>query len=337
MKNKQTETTSKTMSLEEGLKKVEEQFKLETPSDLVESWAESRLNAKEHPLMLGLESADEVLDGDLRGKVIAITGLAGSKKSLLGTQCCNINAERYQARGIISNMEMSNAQQLNRLLDFGMQPLEEYNNAYKTNASKYYKKELTRENQKMIVSRLQEEMLEFYGDNLLINDQSNMTIDLYDQLIQFGIEKYGSIDLLLVDGMSMTGESGSENERYSKVSSGLKMLAKKYDILIAVICHLSKVSGTKAITPTTRDQRAWVRGSQKIIDDLDICICLSHVNANNNPNEYDNNLGYFWMYDKRGSGQTVRIIMDFNQYRLRLTESNIDPDSVEITETDEGF
>jgi replicative DNA helicase len=327
------------MALEEQIEEVEERFKLETPAELVPEWAESRLYAKEHPLVLGLETADEVLDGDLRSKVIAITGLAGSKKSLLGAQCCNINSKVYQARGIISNMEMSNTQQLNRLLDFGMEPFEPYNNAFKINASKHYKDELTRDNQELIVSQLQQSMFEFYGDHLLINDKSNMTVEDYDQLIQTGIDKYEYIDILLVDGMSMTGESGGENERYSKMSAGLKMLAKKYNVLIAVICHLSKVSGGRAITATTRDQRPWVRGSQKIIDDLDICICLSAVNINNDPNQFDPSLGYFWMYDKRGSGQTVKLVTEFHPNRLLISQSSIDPDSVEIQEEekDGGF
>lgn len=325
------------MPLEDKIEEIEERFTLETPSEMVAEWAEDKLFTKEHPLMFGLPDADEVLDGDLRGKVVAITGLAGSCKSLLGSQSCSVNAAKYQARGIISQMEMSKTQQLSRLLDFGMEPLSPFNNGFKTNASKHYKDELTRENQALVVSRLQEEMLNFYGDQLLINDQSNMTVDDYDQLIQFGIEKYGHIDELLCDGMSMTGESGSETERYSKMSAGLKKLAKKYKILIVVICHLSKTSGGRAITPTTRDQQAYVRGSQKIIDDLDICICLSSVNLNNNPNEYDPLLKYFWMYDKRGTGQIVKLIMEFNPNRLLLSQSNIDPDSIEISDEEESF
>ena len=121
------------------------------------------------------------------------------------------------------------------------------------------------------------------------------------------------------------------------MSAGLKMLAKKYKILIQVICHLSKTSGGKAITQTTRDQRPYVRGTQKIVDDLDICICLSGVNANNDPEQFDMNLGYLWLYDKRGTGQTCRIITEFNSNRLIMTETTIDPYSVEIQDGDAGF
>jgi hypothetical protein len=134
----------------------------------------------------------------------------------------------------------------------------------------------------------------------------------------------------MVDGMSMTGESGTETERYSKVSSGLKMLAKKHKILICVICHVSKTSGGTAVTPHTRDLRPFVRGSQKIIDDLDICICMSLVEDMENAGGYEDDVGYIWMHDKRGTGKVVRLIYKFNNLRLIMTETGIEPDSVEL-------
>jgi len=312
-------------------------YELKTPEELVVEWAETKLYAKENPLHFGFNKVDEVLDGDLRGKVVAILGLAGSKKSLLAAQCCNINAEMHKTRGVISNMEMDNISGLDRLMDFAVDHHETGNGLVKIQASKYFKQQLDRGNQGQIVAALSGALKTFYGNNLLINGTSQMTIEMYDTLIQHTIKKFGTIDMLMVDGMSMTGESGSETERYSKVSSGLKMLAKKYKILISVICHVSKTSGGKAVTPHTRDLRPFVRGSQKIIDDLDICICMSLLQDNDNPGGYEDELGYLWMHDKRGTGKVVKLIYEFNKMNLLMSETAIDPDMMENKEDKKGL
>jgi len=318
-------------------KEFERIYELKTPEELVQEWAETKLYAKENPLHFGFDKVDEVLDGDLRGKVVAILGLAGSKKSLLAAQCCNINAEMHKTRGVISNMEMDNIAGLDRLMDFACDHYETNDGLVKIQASKYFKHKLSRDNQETIVAELSSDLKNFYGNNLLINGTSQMTIEMYDTLIQQTIKKFGSIDMLMVDGMSMTGESGSETERYSKVSSGLKMLAKKYKILISVICHVSKTSGGKAVTPHTRDLRPYVRGSQKIIDDLDICICMSLIEDMENAGGYEDEHGYLWMHDKRGTGKVVRLIYEFNNMNLVMKETPIDPDMMEKKENQKGL
>ena len=329
MNNPLDNLSLKIKSSKEEKEKLNDIYELKTPADLAEEWAESKLYAKENPLKFGFNKVDEVLDGDLRGKVVAILGLAGSKKSLLAAQCCNINAESYNARGVISNMEMDNISGLDRLMDFSTQHYESGDGLVKMQASKYYKHHLTRENQNEIVAQLSKGLTEYYGNNLLINGTSQMTIEMYDELIKRTIKKFGSIDMLMVDGMSMTGEDGSETERFSKVSSGLKMLAKKHKILICVICHVSKTSGGVAVTPHTRDLRPFVRGSQKIIDDLDICICMSLVEDAENEGYYEDEMGYLWMHDKRGTGKIVKLIFSFNKMRLLMEETPINPDSME--------
>jgi len=337
MNNPLNELTKKIDSSSKEKEEFEKTFELLTPEDLVVEWAERKLYAKENPLHFGFDKVDEVLDGDLRGKVIAILGLAGSKKSLLAAQCCNINAEVHNARGVISNMEMDNIAELDRLMDFAVGHYESPDGLIKKQPSKYFKGELTRDNQKEIVGFLSKSLKEFYGKNLLINGTSQMTIEMYDTLIKRTIEKYGSIDMLMVDGMSMTGEDGSETERYSKVSSGLKMLAKKYKILISVICHVSKTSGGKAVTPHTRDLRPFVRGSQKIIDDLDICICMSLIEDIENAGGYEDENGYLWMHDKRGTGKVVKLIYEFNKMNLLMTQTPIDPDMMENKKEEKGL
>ena len=317
--------------LTQKLKRVESKYKLETPSDLVNQYTEDKLYAKENPLLFGIPKIDEILDGDLRGKVIAILGLAGSKKSLIAAQCCNVNASVHQSRAVASNMEMDNTNFLGRLIDYALDPYSSMDSSIKESASKYHKRTLTRDNQTAQNEFLKEKLNKFYGDNLVVNGTCGMTIADYRLLLDACIEQYGSVDVLMVDGMSATGEDGSETERYSKVSMGLKSLAKEYKILITVICHLSKTAGGQAITEYTRDSRQWVRGSQKIIDDLDICICMSQIqdDATEDPRK---DKGYIFMHDKRGTGAIVRVIYDFFALNLLMQESTDEPSMYDTEE-----
>jgi len=299
---------------------INERYKLQSPAEIVPEYIEDKLYAKEHPLMLGIPKADQLLDGELRGKVIAVCGLAGSMKSLLIQQTCSVNAKKYQAVGCISNMEMSNTALLDRLMDVAIPEFQSDDNLFRIRPSKHYKGELNRDNKIQIMQEIQMHLESYYGNNLKINGSSSMTVNDYDNILSANPE----LDLLMVDGMSMTGEEGDENTRYQKMSAGLKELAKKYKVCIAVICHLSKTSGGRPITPYTRDSRAWVRGSQKIIDDLDICICMSKV-FDSFLEEERRDLMYMWLYDKRGTGDILDIILEFEPRNLSLTESLLEP------------
>ena len=312
-------------SLKNKLVGIDKRFSLETPSDLVGQYTEDKLYAKENPLLFGIPKIDKVLDGDLRSKVIAIVGLAGSKKSLMAAQCCNVNASVHQARGVASNMEMDNTNFLGRLIDYALPSYSSMDSSVKESASRYHKRTLTRENQQEQNKFLKDKLQQFYGDNLVVNGTGGMTLSDYRRLLDVCIEKYGSVDILMVDGMSATGGEGSETEIYSKNSLGLKDIAKEYKILITVICHLSKTAGGQAITPYTRDSRQWVRGSQKIIDNLDICICMSQI-EDDMTGDPRKDKGYIFMHDKRGTGDIVRVIYDFFPLNLQLEESTDEPE-----------
>ena len=60
-------------------------FELYRPDELVESYVNSIVRAKTHPLSFGLPTIDEELRGDIRGKVAAIIGYGGTRKSFIVT------------------------------------------------------------------------------------------------------------------------------------------------------------------------------------------------------------------------------------------------------------
>jgi hypothetical protein len=81
-------------SLEERVNQAKDNFKkiktsqeLLRPDELVDDYVDGIVKAKEHPLSFGLPTIDAELRGDLRGKVAAIIGYGGTKKSLL---CLNM-------------------------------------------------------------------------------------------------------------------------------------------------------------------------------------------------------------------------------------------------------
>ena len=117
---------------------------------------------------------------------------------------------------------MDNTNFLGRLIDYALDPYSSMDSSIKESASKYHKRTLTRDNQTAQNQFLKEKSNKFYGDNLVVNGTCGMTIADYRKLLDACIEQYGAVDVLMVDGMSATGEDGSETERYSKVSMGLK-------------------------------------------------------------------------------------------------------------------
>ena len=145
-----------------------------------------------------------------------------------------------------------------------------------------------------------------------------MTVEDYDNIIKRYKDEYGQLDMLVVDGLSMMGGKGSETELYTTNSGELKDLAKDHNIYIPLICHLSK-----GATETTRDTRRFVRGSEKILDNVDFVIMMSLIS--DDMDGFISNKGYARMYNKRGSGNFISKIYDFNDVNLLMTEIEEDP------------
>jgi replicative DNA helicase len=177
------------------------------------------------------------------------------------------------------------------------------------------------------ISDTLETMKEFLSTYLIVSENSNMTSERYDELIEKITNEIGRVDLLIVDGMSMMGGSGTEVERMNEHSKSLKELAKKWNILVLAICHVSKGDDLM-----TRDLTRKARGSEKIIDNADWIMTLSQIKAGS---DYIPDVGYYHLWDKRGTGLRKEKIWEFEEHTLRMVESNKDESQLGILKNEE--
>ena len=159
-------------------------------------------------------------------------------------------------------------------------------------------------------------MKELLTDRLIVSENSNMTSERYDELIEKITSELGRVDILIVDGMSMMGGAGTEVERMNEHSKSLKELSKKWNILILAICHVSK--GDDLLT---RDLTRKARGSEKIVDNADWLMTLSQIRQGK---DYIPNVGYYHLWDKRGTGLRKEHLWEFQEKTLRMYESDKD-------------
>lgn len=322
-------------SIDEILKRAEgtgrpekkRELELKTPDELVDEWCNSIEGDAERPLTTCISKIDTDLRNKLRGTVGAYIGYGGTKKSLLALQACKQNVLAYEnnCTGIYSNMEMAIFQFVSRIMDMSF-TVEEYNH----NSSWYFEsnyhnafKTKNEAEKKQIKETLRTYFKQYYGNNLFINSQSGMTIDDFHSLIKKAKEKNGNVDIMVIDGLSMMAGIGSETESYTSNSKELKDLAKLHNIYIPLICHLSK-----GAEKHTRDTQKYIRGSEKIIDNVDFVIQMSLLIdelRSGESTEYLTDKGYIKFFNKRGSGNTVNVIYDFDKTTLTIKETDEDP------------
>jgi replicative DNA helicase len=310
--------------LEEPTSKKERELELLTPSELVDTWAKGIEGDLERPLSTCIKKFDKDLRNKLRGTVGAYIGYGGTKKSLLALQACKKNVEQYfnNCTGVYSNMEMAPFQFMSRLMDMSF-IIEEY----VENASWYYERHYSdaykrkdQEQTREVIQMLKNAFEAQYGKNLYVNSQSGMTIDDFHKLVKKAKEKNGKCDMLVIDGLSMMAGLGTETETYTANSKELKDLAKLHNIYIPLICHLSK-----GAEKHTREVQRFIRGSEKILDNVDFIIQMSLIQDDAMNGEYMTDKGYIRFYNKRGSGNTINVVYKFNKQTLTIEESEEDP------------
>tara|TARA_R110002167_G_scaffold238265_1_gene443404 strand:+ start:1268 stop:2251 length:984 start_codon:yes stop_codon:yes gene_type:complete len=311
------------------IKKVDREIELKRPYEIVESYADSIIRSKEHPLEFGIPSIDKVLMGDLRGKTAAIIGYGGTKKSLLSLNMVNHNANQHKSNAVYNSAEMSLNAMLGRMIDYSTEPSQKPLSNHLQNASRHIRQNLVKENRDSLVEILKNGLKEFYGDSLFINSKNGMTYQKYKKLIGRYKEITNSeLDILAVDGLSMMGGEGNETSRVDENTMMLNELAKEEDIFIPIIVHASKGESKHC-----RDLSHKARGSEKIVDNVDMVFTCSLIQDKINTGMYLNDLGYIRLWDKRGSGDIVSVVYDFDPHKLIMTESHIDPLDVEIEES----
>jgi len=320
-------------AIDNKIKKVSRDLELYRPYEIVDDYADSIIRSKLHPLEFGLPSIDNVLLGDLRGKTAAIIGYGGTKKSLLALNMVNYNANANKSTAIYNSAEMSLNAMLGRMIDYSTDPQPKPLSNQMMNASTFIRQKLDQENRDELVKTLKAGLKEFYGDSLLINSKNGMTYQKYKKLISRFKEITGKeLDLLAVDGLSMMGGEGNETSRVDENTMMMNELAKEEDIYIPIITHASKGEEKHC-----RDLSHKARGSEKIIDNVHMVLTCSLIQDKYNAGEYENDRGYIKLWDKRSSGSITNVVFDFNPNKLLITESDVNPEDVEIEDKTKSF
>ena len=251
---------------------------------------------------------DKVLKNKMKGRLLTCIGLGGTKKSLYAQNLIISNCLKGKQRGLYSTMEMPTYELTSRFLDMTFSEEENY--------SQKLRKDLEEDvfTEEDFILHIKEKA----GDRVLITETPSMTAQKYDELLQKITANHGVVDILVVDGLSMMEDKDGEYKAMSFHSKELKELAKKWDILVVAICHV-----TKDVARDIRDLTAYIRGSGKVFDNSDYFISFSSLyDVSDNQIK---NLGFAKLYAKRGDGSVVDIVYDFNQKNLTMTESLEEP------------
>lgn len=261
----------------------------------------------------------------LRGKFIGVFGKDGTKKSLYCQNVAYQNIVKNDARVIISNMEMGDNPLMGRLIDRALQN-------YRVRPSTDMEMEMEHGKESLVKQKL-DLVAKHYSDKLIVNSNSSMTPDDYRALLTKYEEKYGKVDMLIVDGFSMMGGSSDRFQAQDDNSKGLKEVAKEFDVAIFAIFHANASCSKYERRPDRK-----VRGSDKQLDNIDIAVSLSLIIDTEKSKTitdlyYREDIGYALMYNKRGSGNLLRKIYRFNSERLALIGLDENPHEYEVNIT----
>jgi len=281
-------------------------------SEWNKEWYQSIL-PENNKLSLKFEKWDKEFKGKLRAKLVPIIGYGGTKKSLLSLNIAYDNITRGLASCIYSSMEMGATQIINRLIDMHVEPVENYNSHYELE----YHNNITK---KIDAAKFYDESFaKAFKNNFFITENTSLESESYDKLLTAFRMQSKRIDILIIDGLAGMGGKGSETELYSRHSKELKELANKWDMLIFLICHVSK-GGKK----TDKDLSPLVRSSEKIIDNCDFYITSSLFPSDNEAEEFNQINGNLRLVNKRGTGNTIDVVYDFNRLRLLMNDSTLE-------------
>jgi hypothetical protein len=257
------------------------------------------------------EKFDEDMENAYSGKLGAFVGSGGTRKSYAVMRAAADNVLKKGRRVAISSMEMGKVETIARFTDMIMQPKEGIS------ASQWLKQEIRRARDNKDAEAINQYKAEVrkatqqISQNAIFNNKSFLTPEKYREWLIKIIDCYGTIDMLIVDGLSLMGGKGSETEVYSHNSMMLNDIAKEFDIFVALICHV-----TREAKPYHRDSRPFIRGGEKIADNAYFTLCFSNLideqRSSAETIEYDHTYGHMRYYNKRGTGNTFSTVFEFD-------------------------
>lgn len=225
---------------------------------------DSILNSEDNILGLptGLESLDKWLSGLVGGRLYIIGGRPAMAKSSIAQQIAEHIASLPNKNVVFASLEMS---------------VEEYTQRALFRRCNINQEMLTRGmvDKDTIFETLYRESEAIANENLYIIDNADCTLSDIENGIVNCINKKGSCDLVVVDYLQlMSNDNRKETDDYKTVSynsTGLKKLARKYNIPVIALCQLSRsLESRQDKRPILSD----LRESGKIEQDADVVMFL---------------------------------------------------------------
>ena len=218
------------LRLKEVAKNYDGEYKLIWSDDLLE---DLKTRPRISPHKTGLQSLDAIIDGFREQQIITIAAHPKHGKTAFGTF---LLAQLEELNPVLIPLEQSNEELIQQRFDSG------------------YK-----------VPR-------FLSPTRL---SARVTVDWIEERIVEGIAKYNT-RLVVIDHLGYIDDFGEKNKyarenlayRLGIVMQGLKALAKRWNVVIVVLCHITKEEETKP--PQTND----LRGSSSILGESDMVIFL---------------------------------------------------------------
>lgn len=279
------------------------------------------LDEKSGAYDLVFDEFNQLIKGDIKGKLIVIAGQGGTKKSIYAQEILFNNA-RMGMRGIYNNQEMSKTQFLKRSINM-------YRGRYASSKLWDVFQELYAKDQEEATKKVQEMLKDDFSKRIIVDYKLASNTAHYKSIIEQVEAAYGDVDMLVVDGLSMMMDTGGEKESAESHTRELKYLANEMGIPVVALVHV-----TKSVPKHTRDLTPYLRGSGKIYDNADIFVSCSLIVDNERTNGedivYRNDLGYLRLFDKRDSGETVNVVYNFDGNTLMMESSGLDPASLEV-------
>jgi replicative DNA helicase len=266
---------------------------------------------------------DDIVGGDLSGKLIVVAGQGGTKKSIFAQQFLTENCRINGMRGVYNNQEMSKSQFLKRQMN--MLPDSMRTRQMFDELKAEYEKDKA-EATKWLHNTLRSDL----AKRIIVDYKLAANTDYYKRMLEQVTKKEGKVDMLIVDGLSMMEDSGKEKESAEKHTRELKYLANEYTIPIVALVHV-----TKDIPKHYRDLTPYMRGSGKILDNADLFIscslCINESMSNDDDLVYYEDIGYLRMFDKRETGLTINQVYEFDKQTLKMVPHPTEtPQSVEV-------
>tara|TARA_R110002020_G_scaffold223898_2_gene433143 strand:- start:1217 stop:2158 length:942 start_codon:yes stop_codon:yes gene_type:complete len=295
--------------------KTEKQKPFYITSDLIEEWAEITLRDKESSYLTGIDDFDELLEGSLRGKFLALIGKGGSGKSIFGLQVATGNSINTNTVGAFLNGEMSNANLFSRILDYGFGATDKTNNK---RASLHFKDTLTKSNKEAMVAKLRDKMNMMFKDSLIVTNETNVE-SLYKLVATVRNSGKEVLGIVVDSAAMMDSKNGMGNTELAEYySKEYKKLANKENICVLTIYHVPK-----SVPNDKRDLSEDGKDAGKIFDNADVTISFSSILDEEGKRIKE--LKYLQLFDKRGSGEYRDVICEVDQNHLVLRKTGYDP------------